>query len=145
MVLGDLGRTRRLAGNPAVSNVTDADITQGLANGTASVIRLTGKTDWETDTTHKDYNTAVTAAEYYGSGYIRDRFNDQSDISSEHYTRANALARQIADSLSNVTGAGSGTATRKYRSNPLNSSATIYKSMTSQGQELVGVGDYDIP
>jgi hypothetical protein len=34
--------------------------------------------------------------------------------------------------------------TRKYRSYPLNPSATIYRSMTSQGQELVGVGDYDV-
>lgn len=142
MVLGDSGRARRLAGNPAVANVSDADITQGLTYGTSQVIRLTGKDDFETDTTHKDYPTAVMSAEYFASSMIRDRFNDQSDISTEHYSRAMALARQIADSLANSATGGSGVATRDYRSYPLNSSAVIYRSMTSQGQELVGIGDY---
>jgi hypothetical protein len=145
MVLGDVSRTRRLSGNPATTNVSDADITQGLTYGTSQVIRLTGKTNWETDTTHADYPTAVMATEYFASSMIRDRFQDQGDISTEHYQRANALARQIADSLSNSATGGTGIATRKYRSNPLNSSATIYKSMVSTGQELVGVGSYDIP
>lgn len=145
MVLGDLTRTRKLAGNPSTGNVSDADVTQGLTYGTSQVIRLTGKIDFETDTTHKDYPTAVMSAEYFASSMVRDRFDDQTDISTEHYSRATALARQIADSLSNSATGGTGIATRKYRSYPLNPSAIIYRSMLSQGQELVGVGDYIIP
>lgn len=148
MVLGDLGRTRRLAGNPSISNVSDADITQGLTYGTSQVIRLTGKTDWETDVAHPDYPTAVMCVEYYADSMVRDRFQDQSDISTEHFNRANMLAQQIADSLANSAGAGgtAGIATRSYRSYPLNSSAVIYRSMTSQGQTLVGTDSFgDIP
>jgi hypothetical protein len=142
MVLGDLTRTRKLAGNPSTGNVSDADITQGLTYGTSQVIRLTGKTDFETDVTHKDYPTAVMAAEYYASSMIRDRFDDQTDISTEHYQRATALARQIADSLSNSATGGTGIATRRYRSYPLNSNAIIYRSMLDTGQELVGTEIY---
>ena len=145
MVLGDVSRTRRLAGNPATTNVSDSDITQGLTYGTSRVIRGTGKSDWETDTTHTDYASAVTAAEYYASSMIRDRFQDQSDISTEHFNRAELLVKEIANSLASASGGGSGIATRSYRSYPLNSGATIYRSMLSQGQTLVGVGEYDIP
>jgi hypothetical protein len=143
MVLGDLSRTRKLAGNPSTSNVSDADITAGLTAGTATVIRLTGKSDWEIDINHPDKPSADEAAEYLASGYIRDRFDDQSDISSEHWTRGNSICRQIADSLSNSATGGTGIATRKYRSYPLNSNATIYRSMLSQGQELVGTANFD--
>src|SRR6266496_1040216 len=104
--LGDTARTRRLAGNPATTNVSDADIITGLEYGTAQVIRLTGKTNWITDTTHADYATAVMATEYFASSMIRDRFQDQGDISTENYQRANALARQIADSLANSATGG---------------------------------------
>ena len=140
MVLGTISRARSLAGNPAVSNVSDADVSQGLAYGTSQVIRLTGKDDFETDVNHRDYATAATAAEYFASSMIRDRFDDQTDISSEHFNRGNALAQQIADSLASTSGAGggSGIAVRQYRSNPLNSAATTYRSMLSQGQILVG-------
>ncbi len=144
MVLGDVNRTRRLSGNPAVSNVSDADISQFLAYGTSQVNRLTGKANWETDTLHADYPSAVMSAEYFASSAIRDRFDDQSDISTEHYSRGNALARQIADSLANSATGGTGIATRKYRSYPLNANAIIYRSMLSTGQELVGIGSYDI-
>jgi hypothetical protein len=143
MVLGDLTRARKLAGNPSTSNVSDADITAGLAAATATVIRITGKSNWETDTTHPDKPSADEAAEYLTSGYIRDRFDDQTDISSEHWTRGNSICRQIADSLANSATGGTGIATRKYRSYPLNSNATIYRSMLSTGQELVGTANFD--
>jgi hypothetical protein len=142
MVLGDVSRTRRTAGNPSTGNVSDADISQFLAYGTAQVIRLTGKTNWETDTLHTDYATAVMAVEYFASSAIRDRFDDQTDISTEHYQRATALARQIADSLSNSATGGTGIATRRYRSYPLNSNAMIYRSMLDTGQELIGIETY---
>ena len=145
MVLGDVNRTRRLMGNPSVTNVSDSDITQYLTYGTSQVGRLTGKTNFETDTLHPDYPTAIMSSEYFASSAGRDRFDDQTDISTEHYQRATALARQIADSLSNSATGGTGIATRRYRSYPLNPSAIIYRSMLSQGQELVGVGDYNIP
>jgi hypothetical protein len=142
MVLGDVNRTRRIAGNPATSNVSDADITTYLTFGTSQIIGITGKTDWETSTSHTDYATAVMAVEYLASAAIRDRFEDQSDISTEHYQRGNALARQIADRLSNTAASDTATAVRNYRSYPLNSNATIYKSMISTGQELVGTETY---
>lgn len=143
MVLGDVNRTRRLSSNPSVTNVSDADITQGLTYGTSRAIGITGKTDWETDVTHKDYATVVMAVEYYASSMVRDRFMDQTNISTEHFDRAENLLRQVADSLSSGGGTGgtvSGIATRLYRSYPLNPAAVIYRSMYSgQGQELIGV------
>ena len=143
MVLGDSGRARRLAGNPSTSNVSDADITQFLTFGTAQVIRQTGKSNWETDTAHPSYPSAVEASEYYASASIRDRFDDQRDVSTEHWNRANMLVDQIAQSLDIGTGSA-GTADiviGKYRSNPLNSSADIYFSTGNVGSELVGISN----
>jgi hypothetical protein len=146
MTLGDLSRTRRLAGNPSITNVADADITQGLNYGTSQVMQYTGKADWETSTNHVSYATAVSAAELFASHYVRERFNDQLNISKEHFDTATELCERIADSLADTKILVDSIAVRgKYKSFPLNSSATPYRSMSSQGQELVGVGDYDIP
>jgi len=142
MVLGDVNRTRRLAGNPSVTNVTDADITQGLTYGTAQVIRGTGKTDWETDTSNVNYPSAVMAVEYYADSMIRDRFDDQRDVSSEHFKRAESLVRNIANSIVSSPTGGTGVAAAAYRSYPLNSSAVAYRSMFAPGQELVGIEQY---
>jgi hypothetical protein len=146
MVLGDLGRTRRLAGNPSTTNVSDVDITQGLTYGTSRVISITGKTDWETDTAHKDYGAIVMAAEYFASSMVRDRFQDQSNISTEHYERAKDILLEVVNSLASGTGTagGVGLATRQYRTYPLNPSGMIYRSMLSPGQTLVGVADWYI-
>jgi hypothetical protein len=145
MVLGDLGRTRRLAGNPASSNVSDSDITAGLAYGTSQVIRLTGKQDWETDTANTAYNAVVTATEYFASSYVRDRFMDQTDVSTEHFNRATAIVTGITESLAaggSTGGGGSGIASRLYRSYPLNTSAMVYRSMSTTGTELIGSEGY---
>jgi hypothetical protein len=80
MVLGDINRVRRLSGNPSSVNVSDSDISTGLTFGTSQVIRQTGKLDFETDTSHVSYASTVMAAEYFASGMIRDRFQDQGDI-----------------------------------------------------------------
>ena len=61
MVLGDVGRTRGLSGNPLPTNVSDDDITTYLGYGTSMVKSETGK-DFEADTGHSDYNSAVMAA-----------------------------------------------------------------------------------
>src|SRR5215831_144322 len=146
MVLGDISRTRRLAGNPASSNVSDADISQGLLYGTAYAIGLTGKADWETDTTNPMYPAVVMAVEYFADSMVRDRFMDQTDVSTEHYDRAVSILTQVVESLASTgtggVGGGGGTglaiATRPYRTYPLNPSAPIYRSLISPGQELVG-------
>lgn len=147
--LGDINRTRRLAGNPSTGNVSDADITSALEYGTSRVIGVTGKSDWITDTTHGDYATVVTAAEYYASSWIRDRFQDQQNISTEHYTRANELLTSVAASLATAgggAGVAAGSATRTYRTYPLNNSALPYRSLQGAGQELVGTaGGYEVP
>lgn len=142
-MLGDLGRARRLAGNPSTANVSDADITQGLTFGTAQVIRQSGKSDWESDITHPSYPSAVMAAEYYASAMVRDRFDDQRDISTEHYNRANMLTEQIAQSIDIGTGSAGTTdiVMARYRSNPLNASADVYVSTGNVGTELVGVSN----
>jgi hypothetical protein len=139
MVLGDVSRARKLAGNPSIANVSDADITQYLTYGTSRVVSFSGKNDWETDTTHSDYPTAVMAAEYYASSAIRDRFQDQGDISREHFSRAENMLRDMVNSMASGINATSAVALGIYRSYPLNPSATIYRSMYSPGQQLVGV------
>lgn len=150
MVLGDKDRARRLAGNPATSNVSDADMTQAMVYATAQVIGGTGKFDWETDLSNPLKPMADEASEYYAASYIRDRFNDQTDISTEMFSRAYSMIEQLGNALIALPpgggggGAGTGTATRQYRTNPLNPTATIYKSMTSQGQILVGAGSYEL-
>lgn len=148
MVLGDKDRARRLAGNPALANVSDADMTQAMVYGTSQVIGGTGKFDWETDLTNPLKPMADEISEYYAASYIRDRFNDQTDISTELFNRAYSMIEQVGNALialpsgSGGSGAGSGIATRAYRTNPLNSSASVYKSMTSMGQVLPGIGSY---
>ena len=147
MVLGNVADARKLAGNPSVSNVPDADITEALTYGTSRVFGLTGKIDWESDTLHIDYQAVVTASEYYASSKIRDRFQDQGDISTEHYNRANELLTAVTASLATGAGGGNpGTATTRYRSYPLNNSALPYRSLQGAGQELVGTaGGYEVP
>ena len=140
MVLGDVNRTRRLAGNPSTTNVSDSDITQALTYGTSRVNTFTAKTDWETDVTHVAYGQVTWAAELYASSYIRDRFMDQSNISTENYRRAEDILRDLMNSLASFPGiiaVAGGT----YRSYPLNPSATIYRSSLSPGQTLVGVSN----
>lgn len=150
MVLGDKDRARRLAGNPALANVSDADMTVAMTYGTAQVISGTGKFDWETDLTNPLKPVADECSEYFAASYVRDRFNDQTDISTEMFNRAYSMVEQLGNALIALPpgggggGAGTGIATRQYRTNPLNPSAPIYKSMTSQGQYLVGVGSYEI-
>jgi hypothetical protein len=144
MVLGDLGRARRLAGNPSITNVSDADITQGLTYGTSRVISFTGKADWETDITNTDYPSVVAAAEYFASSMIRDRFQDQSDIGGEHFRRAENILRDVTNSFTNTVGINSTSAS--YRSYPLNNSVGAYRSMFSPGQRLIGVAaGYEVP
>jgi hypothetical protein len=146
MVLGDIGRARRLAGNPSISNVSDADITQGLTYGTSRAISFTGKADWETDTTHSDYASIVMAVEYYASSVVRDRFQDQSDISTEHARRAEGILRDIVNSLTSTTAGGVGIATGTYRSYPLNNTGLPYRSVLGTGQRLIGVAaGYEVP
>jgi hypothetical protein len=144
MVLGDVGRTRRLAGNPLTTNVSDADITQALTFGTSRVKAETGKIDWETDTSHSEYASAVTAAEYFADVVIRDRFGDKDDVSTEHWDRAMAIVAQVSANLEGGgTGSGgSGTVKGAYKSYPLNPSVLPYRSLlaTSQylGEDVVG-------
>lgn len=138
--LGDTSRTRRLAGNPSTSNVSDADITTALEYGTSRVNTFTGKTDWITDTTHVAYPQVTWAAELYASSYIRDRFMDQSDISTENYRRAEDILRDLMNSLASFSGV-TAVASRSYRSYPLNPSATAYQSMFAGGQTLIGVAN----
>jgi hypothetical protein len=144
MVLGDVSRTRRLAGNPLVANVSDADITQALTFGTSRVKAETGKTDWETDTANAEYASAVTAAEYFADVVIRDRFGDKDDVSTEHWDRAMAIVGQIA---TNIEGGGTGTGgegtvSAQYKTFPKNAAITPYHSMfptsTYLGEDVEG-------
>lgn len=147
MVLGDKDRARRLAGNPALANVSDADMTQAMVYGTAQVIGGTGKFDWETDLSNPLKPMADEASEYFAASYVRDRFNDQLDISTEQYNRAYQMTETLGNALIALpggagSGGSSGIATRAYRTNPLNPNAMVYRSMTSMGQELVGTQVY---
>jgi hypothetical protein len=139
MVLGDVSRTRRLAGNPLVANVSDADITQYLTFGTSRVKVLTGKTDWETDTSNVEYASAVAAAEYFADVLIRDRFGDKDDISTEHWDRAVAICTQIASGLegSGTGTGGEGTVSAQYKTFPKNAAITPYHSMFPTSTYLV--------
>jgi hypothetical protein len=144
MVLGDVGRTRRLAGNPLTTNVSDQDITQALTFGTSRVKAETGKTDWETDTSHSEYASAVTAAEYFADVVIRDRFGDKDDVSTEHWDRAMAIVGQIATNLegAGTGGGGVGTVSGVYKTFPKNAAILPYRSLmpTSEylGEDVVG-------
>jgi hypothetical protein len=147
MVLGDVTRTRNMAGAPSVENVSDAEITTYLGFGTSRVKAVTGKTDWETDTTHTEYNSAVMAAEYFADVAIRDRFGDKDDVSSEHWDRAMAILTQIQSSLEGGGDGGGGatggtTVAGVYKSYPLNPALLPYRSIlpTSEylGEDVVG-------
>jgi hypothetical protein len=135
MVLGDVGRTRRLAGNPLTTNVSDDDITTYLGYGTSMVKSETGK-DFEADPTHSDYNSAVMAAEYFASSAIRDRFGDKDDVSAEHYERAREIIKQISKNLEGAATSGTTTVSGVYKTYPLNPDVTPYQSMHPTSQYL---------
>ena len=144
MVLGDADRTRRLAGNPLTTNVSSGDVTQALTFGTSMVKAQTGKSDWETDTSHTEYASAVTAAEYFADVVIRDRFGDKDDVSTEHWDRAMAICGLIATNLEGAgTGTGGeGTVSAVYKTFPKNAAITPYHSMfptsTYLGEDVDG-------
>jgi hypothetical protein len=144
MVLGDVNRVRELSGKHSSDNLSDADISQYLLYGTAEVEQATGKYDWDTDTSNPLYPLAVMASEYFAASVSRDRFNDESDISTEFQGRANNIIRRIANNLFNSSTAGTAIAKGKYRSWPLNPNTTPFKSAanTNTGQEIIGAGDY---
>lgn len=144
MVLGDVDRTRRMAGNPLTTNVSNTDITQYLTFGTSRVKVLTGKDDWETDTANTEYASAVMAAEYFADVAIRDRFGDKDDVSTEHWDRAMAIVTQIAANLEGGGGGtgGAGTVSAVYKTFPKNAAVLPYASMlptsTYLGEDVAG-------
>lgn len=141
MVLGNVARTRSLAGGHSTDNVSDADITVYLGYGTSMVKSETGK-DFEIDTSHADYNSAVMAAEYFASSAIRDRFGDEGEVSGEHFERGKAIIAQISKNLEGGGSAGTTTVSGSYRSYPMNGDVTPYRSMhpTSEylGEDVIG-------
>lgn len=149
MVLGDVTRTRNMAGAPSTDNISDAEITTYLGFGTSRVKAVTGKTDWETDTSHTEYNSAVMAAEYFADVAIRDRFGDKDDVSTEHWDRAMAILTQVQSTIEGGgggTGGGGGasgsTVTGAYKTYPLNPAVLPYRSIlpTSEylGEDVIG-------
>ena len=144
MVLGDVTRTRNLAGAPSTDNISDAEITQYLTFGTSRVTALTGKTDWATDTANVEYASAVMAAEYFADVAIRDRFGDKDDVSTEHWDRAMAICSQVASNLEGGGGGsgGEGTVSAQYKTFPKNAAITPYHSMfptsTYLGEDVEG-------
>jgi len=141
MVLGNVDRTRALAGGHSTDNVSDADITTYLGYGTSMVKGETGK-DFEADTGHADYNSAVMAAEYFASSAIRDRFGDEGEVSTEHYERAMSIISKISKNLEGGATSGTTTVSGTYKSYPLNPDVTPYQSMhaTSEylGEDVIG-------
>ena len=135
MVLGDVSRTRRLSGNPLPANVSDDDITTYLGYGTSMVKSETGK-DFEADTGHADYNSAVMAAEYFAASAIRDRFGDKDDVSAEFYERAKEIIAQVSKNLEGGGTSGTTTVKASYKSHPLNPDITPYTSMHPPSQYL---------
>ena len=134
MVLGDVDRTRRLAGNPSTTNVTNVDITSYLEYATSMVLGKTGF-DFEANQTNSNYESAVMAAEYFASSAIRDRFGDQANISTEHYDRAISILEGVTANLiasgqggAGAGGGGSKGASTQYRTFPKNPNALIYRS-----------------
>jgi hypothetical protein len=122
--------------------VSDADITDCLLHGSAIAFGITGKTDWETDLTNPFRPGVISAIQYFAASEVRDRFQDQTDVSTELFNRATSILEQVTESMaatgSVAGGAGSGIAIRQYRTYPLNQNAVIYRSLVSPGSELVG-------
>jgi hypothetical protein len=141
MVLGNVARTRALAGGHSTDNVSDADITIYLGYGTSMVKSETGK-DFEADTGDPNYNSAVMAAEYLASSAIRDRFGDEGDVSQEHYDRGLKIIGEISKNLGGAASAGTTTVRGSYKSYPLNPAITPYRSLhpTSEylGEDVIG-------
>lgn len=137
MVLGDITRTRKLAGNHDPAEVSDADITFYLTYGTSKVKSETS-IDFEAApfTSDPNLNTAVMAAEYIASSAIRDRYGDEGNISGEHFRRGK---ENIADITRNVEGTGVGgigVAKGTYKTYPKNTSALIYRSLSPTSSYL---------
>lgn len=143
MVLGDITATRKLMGNPSTTNLPDSEITTALQYGTDAVEQCTMKFDWEADTSHKFYNVAVTAAQYYASSYLLDRFGTTDFTkATTHLERADKLCMDLKKALEELSltegGGGSGVGgsgepkfnivVAEYKSFSKNKKAPVYRS-----------------
>jgi hypothetical protein len=127
MTYGDLNRTRKLAGNPVIADVTDADISQAIAYGDARVEAETAHQGWLVG--DQGYNLVVEASEYFASSTIRDRLNDPEKQADRHYQKA----LDICDAISKSSALSIIAINQPYQTYPLNLSAPIYRSLPSSG------------
>src|SRR6266487_206765 len=123
MTYGDYNRARRLAGNPVVSDVSDADMQQAIAYGDARVEAETAHQGWLVG--DQGYNLVVEASEFFASSWVRDRFNDPEKQGDRHYQKA----LDICDAISKSSALSMIVITQEYKTYPLNQAAGIYRSL----------------
>lgn len=128
MAYGDSTQVTELCGNTSTTNLPAATITAAIGYSDSIVEIKTGKNDWAS--TDDEYGGVQMASNLIAASYCLQRFGGGNKDSLD---KADRLWNQGMDII-NMIKANSGTIlhvkTQGYRTYPLNSSATPYRSIS---------------
>jgi len=127
MAYGDLTSVRKLAGNPSIADVPDADVTKAISYGDARAEAETNHQGWLPG--DQGYALICEASEYFASSWVRDRFADPDKQADKHYQKA----QDICDAVFRSSSLSVTVLTQQYSTFPANPDASIYRSLPGSG------------
>jgi len=127
MTYANRDAVRKLAGNPAVTDVSDADIDNIITHSDARAEFETAHRGWLPG--DDGYPLIQEASQYFASSEVRDRFQDPDKQADKHYQKA----LDICDSISKGSTLSIFTIAGDYQTYPLNLDKPIYRSLPGSG------------
>jgi len=126
---GDIVQVRRLSGNRPVSDISDIDMSQGVAYGDARAESETGFSPYLTSDPF--YPLIKQASEYFASSWVIDHYESESTKGDDHY----AKAMDICFSIREASPDSLFVLNSQYATYPLNPSAPMYRSLPGGGKD----------
>jgi len=132
MTYADIGRVRKLAGNPNVNDVSDADIIAAIAYSDNRVEAETAHSGWVAG--DEDYAMLVQASEFFASSIIRDRFKvANTDMGGIAHFQA---AIEICEMINKSAPAAIILAHSEFATFPANPDGKMWRSLPGTGSAL---------
>jgi hypothetical protein len=138
MAIASIQMVRGLAGGRTPQTVSDAKISEIIAESDAVVSMHTNKYDWDTD--DADYNVVKRASELIAASDVRKMFGDKQEDADQMYNEALRLLELTTDKSSEVGGKAF-MKRRAYRSWPANEHATPYLNEGYSASEVTDLGE----
>jgi hypothetical protein len=123
MTYGDYQIVRKLCGNRSVSDISDAEIQQGVAYGDTRVEAETAHSGYLI--TDPVYPLIKQASEYFASSWVIDHYESESTKGDDHYQKAMDICFSIRESSPESLFVMS----TQYNTYPLNPLAPLYRSL----------------